>query len=65
MVDISTTINVDVLCSNCGGTLNAEHNSIKDELVVDLCDDCLQAKHKEGYDEGYGEGYEQGQLDTH
>lgn len=57
MVDISTTISVDILCSNCGRALNAEHSSIKDEIAVDLCDDCLRDK--------YDEGYEQGQLDTH
>lgn len=52
MVDISATISIDVFCGDCGGTLDAEHNQHRDEIIVQLCDSCLQAKYNEGVTDG-------------
>ena len=55
VVDISTTIAVEVICSNCNAKLHAEYNNIRDEVNVDLCDSCLKNKYDEGFAEGWDE----------
>jgi len=52
MVDISTTISVDVFCSDCGGALEAVYESLRSEINVDHCDDCFQNKYNEGVTDG-------------
>ena len=52
MVDINVTVSIDVFCNECGVPLNAEHNSIRDEINVDPCEGCMNAKYVEGVTDG-------------
>lgn len=53
-------INVEVYCS-CGEGL-CKQTSVKrgTDLIVEPCEDCLNAKGEKEYNKGYKEGYSEG-----
>jgi len=50
---------IDIVCSQCRKDLAASFNSHKDELEIEMCEDCLDTATDKAYDQGLKEGEEE------
>jgi len=60
-----TEFDVEIVCSECGATLEATSEEARFErttttLKVEPCEKCLDKKRDEGYEDGYDKGFELG-----
>jgi len=49
---------IDIICSTCRSDLSGSFNLARDELEIEMCEDCLEKATDEAYDKGVEEGKE-------
>lgn len=64
MVDVPVpSLDLTVVCNECGEDLPAEWSDRMDRLQVDPCPVCTEASKETGDGEGYKRGYDDGHSD--
>ena len=60
---MSISVDIEIVCSNCGDPLKAERERSRSEdvkILVTPCECCLEGARVEGNDKGFDEGYDSG-----